>query len=117
MGVKTFKGFDKNLQCRGFQYETGKEYEHEDEIKLCGSGFHSCEYPLDVLRHYPSTDANRFCEAEADGQMKSGGDKTVSSKIKIGLEIGLNGLIDAAVKFIFEKVDWKNAQESNTGNR
>ena len=112
-----YKGFDKDLKCRGFQYEVGKEYE-EDEVKVCQKGFHACENPLDVFSYYPPADS-RYCEVEQSGELsKDGGDsKVASSKIKIGAEIGLSGLIRAGVKFILEKVDFKNAKESNTGNR
>ena len=112
-----YKGFDKDLKCRGFQYEVGKEYE-EDEVKVCQKGFHACENPLDVFSYYPPADS-RYCEVEQSGELsKDGGDsKVASSKIKIGAEIGLSGLIRAGVKFILEKVDFKNAKESNTGYR
>ena len=112
-----YKGFDKDLKCRGFQYEVGKEYE-ENEVKVCEKGFHACEYPLDVFSYYPPADS-RYCEVEQSGELsKDGGDsKIASSKIKIGAEIGLSGLIRAGVKFILEKVDFKNAKESNTGDR
>ena len=112
-----YKGFDKDLKCRGFQYEVGKEYE-ESDVKVCEKGFHACENPLDVFSYYPPADS-RYCEVEQSGELsKDGGDsKVASSKIKIGAEIGLSGLIRAGVKFILEKVDFKNAKESNTGNR
>lgn len=63
--IKAYKGFDKNLQCRGFQYEIGKEYEEKD-AKACNCGFHACEYPLDVFGYYPPTNS-RFCEVEQSG--------------------------------------------------
>ena len=57
--MKCFKGFDKDLKCRDFQYEIGKEYE-EKEASLCNKGFHACEHPLDVLGYYPPTEGNRY---------------------------------------------------------
>ena len=114
--IKAYKGFDKDLKCRGFQYEIGKRYT-EEKAELCESGFHACEYPLDVFGYYDPT--HRFCEVEIDevSEKKKDDDKICGRKIKIGAEIGLRGMIEASVKFIFEKVDWNNAQKSNTGYR
>ena len=63
--MKAYKGFDKDLKCRGFQYEIGKEYE-EGKASLCNRGFHACLYPLDVLGYYPPTEKNRYCVVEID---------------------------------------------------
>ena len=100
--MKAFKGFDKRLRCRGFQYEVGKEYQ-EQEAALCRKGFHACENPLDTFRYYPPTDS-RYCEVEIDdnGQRNSDDSKVCGEKIKIGEEIGLDGVIKAGVQFIFE---------------
>ena len=100
--LKAFKGFDKRLRCRGFQYEVGKEYQ-EQEAALCRKGFHACENPLDTFRYYPPTDS-RYCEVEIDdnGQRNSDDSKVCGKKIKIGEEIGLDGVIKAGVQFIFE---------------
>ena len=113
--MKAFKGFDKNLKCRGFQYEVGKEYE-EDKAELCNSGFHACENPLDVLRYYDPA-SSRFCEVDIEDNGERGGDSKVCGKhIKIKTEIGLSGLIKAGVKFVLDKVDF-NSASTNTGNR
>ena len=103
--MKAFKGFDKRLRCRGFQYEVGKEYQ-EQEAALCRKGFHACENPLDTFRYYPPTDS-RYCEVEIDdnGQRNSDDSKVCGKKIKIGAEIGLDGLIKAGVQFIFDKCE------------
>ena len=116
--MKLYKGFDKDLKCRDFQYEIGKEYEHKGQVKTCKSGFHACENPLDVFNYYPPSDS-RYCKVEGDGQIDKGTDdsKVAVSKLRIGVEIGLKGIIEAGVKFILEKVDWENAKESNTGDR
>ena len=100
--LKAFKGFDKHLRCRSFQYEVGKEYQ-EQEAALCRKGFHACENPLDTFRYYPPTDS-RYCEVEIDdiGQRNSDDSKVCGKKIKIGEEIGLDGVIKAGVQFIFE---------------
>ena len=113
--VKAYKGFNKDLKCRDFQYEIGGEY-IEEKAEMCESGFHACEYPLDVFNYYNPT--NRFCEVELDevSGEKREDTKICGRKIKIGAEIGLKGMIEAGVKFIFEKVDWENAKESNTDN-
>ena len=116
--MKTYKGFDKNLKCRGFQYEIGKEYE-TDTAKACESGFHACENPLDVFDYYPPADS-RYCEVEQSGELDKGSDdsKIASTKIKIGAEIGLSGLIKAGVKFILEKVkkETSDIEESSCGD-
>lgn len=97
--MKAYKGFDKDLKCRDFQYEIGKEYE-EDTAELCERGFHACEHPLDCLGYYPPADS-RYCEVDIDdnGQRQSGDTKVCGKKIKIGVEIGLKGLIHAAFEY------------------
>ena len=115
--IKGYKGFDKDLKCRDFQYEVGKTYE-TDYAKTCKHGFHFCENPFDVFGYYPPCDSNglnRFCEVEGYGEIDKDDDSKIAcSKIKIGTEIKLDGLIKAGVKFILDKVKWK---ECNTGNR
>jgi len=113
--MKCYKGFDKDLRCKGFQYEVGKEYETE-RAEICEEGFHACEFPFDVLRYYNPADS-RFCEVELDANEQTHDDsKRVGKKIKIGAEIGLSGLVKAGVKFILEKADFENAKATNTGN-
>ena len=113
--MKCYKGFDKDLRCKDFQYEIGKEYETE-RAEICEEGFHACEFPLDVLRYYNPADS-RFCEVELDANEQTRDDsKRVGKKIKIGAEIGLSGLVKAGVKFILEKADFENAKATNTGN-
>ena len=115
--VNGYKGFDKDLKCRGFQYKVGEEYE-EKEAKICNSGFHFCEFPLDVFKYYEPA-SNRFATVSTNEKVYGDNDdsKKCSRKIKINAEIGLPGIIKAGVEFIFNKVDWKNNKESNTGNR
>lgn len=97
--MKAYKGFDKDLKCRDFQYEIGKEYE-EDSAELCKRGFHACEHPLDCFNYYPPADS-RYCEVEIDDnwQRQSSDTKVCGKKIKIGVEIGLKGLIHAAFEY------------------
>ena len=112
--MKGYKGFDKDLKCRGFQYEVGGEYE-EPEVKICEKGFHFCENPMDVLKYY-SPSNSRYAEVEGDGKIETHeDDKICCSKLRIKTEIGLSGLIQAGVKFILDKVDWKNAAATSTG--
>ena len=113
--MKCYKGFDKDLKCRGFQYEIGKEYE-ENTADICHKGFHACENPMDVFGYYNPADS-RYCEVDLDTNEQTEEDsKRVGKKIKIETEIGLSGMIQAGVKFILEKVDFKSAKESNTGD-
>ena len=99
--MSNYKGFDKDLKCRGYQYEVGKEYEQDGPIEACENGFHACERPLDVFRYYPPA-TSRFCAVEQSGDLsKSGGDsKVASSKIKIGAEIGIPGLVKAQIEYV-----------------
>ena len=107
MSKLMFKGFDKNLKCRYFQYEVGKEYIHDGNIKVCKSGFHACENPMDVFEYYPPNKA-RYCEVTGDGKEScdEDGKKTSFEKIKINAEIGLGGIIKAGIKFCFDRVKW-----------
>ena len=114
--MKLYKGFDKDLKCRGYQFEVGKEYE-EEKSDICDCGFHACENPLDIFGYYPPSDS-RYCEVDLDANdQKSDDSKRVGKHIKINAEIGLPGLIKAGVEYIKDQVDWDNAKESNTGNR
>lgn len=116
--IHGFKGFDKYLKCRGFQYEIGKDYEQEGKVKCCERGFHFCENPFDVFRYYSPSDS-RYCEVEGDGNADKANDdsKVATSHIHISAEIGLNGLIKAGVKFILDKVNFKDTKSTNTGDQ
>ena len=104
--VVTVKGFDKNLRCKGFQFEIGKTYEHEGAVVICQSGFHGIEgHPLQVLRYYsPAT--SRYAVATQSGSLArdSEDSKIVSAKIIIDAEIALPALIERAVKWVFDRV-------------
>ena len=112
-----FKGFDKNLKCRDFQYEVGKTYEHEGKVECCEQGFHFCENPFDVFGYYSPSDS-RYCAVEGSGKVDQDEDdsKVAVSKLHISAEIGLKGIIEAGVKFILDKVNWKDNKEYNTGD-
>ena len=109
--MRACKGFDKDLKCRGFQYEVGKEYE-EANAALCKKGFHACENPLDTFRYYRPTDS-RYCEVDVDdnGERNSTDSKVCGKHIKISAEIGLKGVINAGVRFVFDKCE--SATEEN----
>ena len=112
--MKLYKGFDKDLKCRGHQFEVGKEYE-EEKADICNCGFHACENPLDVFGYYPPADS-RYCEVDLDvNDQKSNDSKRVGKHIKINAEIGLPGLIKAGVEYTKDQVDWEHAKVSNTG--
>ena len=99
--VIAYKGFNKDLTCKGFKYEIGKEYE-EQEVSICKSGFHACENPFDVLDYYGDILNNRFCKVEQSGTIKKEYKKQISSKIKVVAEIGFTGLFKAGVEWIKE---------------
>ena len=117
-----YKGTDKDMKCRDFQFEIGKEYE-EAEAKLCEKGFHGCEYPLDVFAHYAPADS-RFFEADLDGvtDEESDDSKRAGTKIKLRAEIGIAGIVKAAVEYIKEKAESSKNQTgccsaaTNTGD-
>ena len=103
--IKSYKGFDKDLKCRGFQYEIGKEYEEKD-IEICSRGFHACENPLDVFSYYDMIDS-RFCEVEQSGeiQKEDNNSKVCSSRIKIKTELKLTDMINLGVEWLKEKTN------------
>ena len=112
------------MKCRDFQFELGKEYE-EAEAKLCEKGFHGCEYPLDVFGHYAPADS-RFFVADLDGvtdEMQSDDTKRVGTKVTLRAEIGIPGIVKAAVEYIKERTgkteDATGYQSAatNTGDR
>ncbi len=71
--ITSYKGFDKNMKCRGFQYEVGKEYEMDGEVKCCNQGFHACKSPMEVWDYYDMIDS-RYAEVEQSGKIGSSGD-------------------------------------------
>ena len=115
--MKCFKGFDKDLKCRDFQYEIGKEYT-EEKADICNCGFHACEFPMDVFDYYPPSDS-RYCEVdlEENGQKSSDDSKRVGKKISVKAEIGIAGIIKAGVEYIKEQVNWEDDKATNTGNQ
>ena len=96
--IIAYKGMDSNMQCRGMQYEVGKEFSVDGKIECCGNGLHACERPLDVLGYYPPGTGARYFRVEQSGDMarERGGDSKVASrKIRVVAEIGIPGLAKA----------------------
>jgi hypothetical protein len=102
--VVSYKGLNNDLTCRDFQYAIGKSYKHDGEVAACESGFHACQYPLDVFRYYPPA-GSRFCIVEQSGSLArhDSDSKVASQKIKIKAEINLAGLIKAAIEYTFSR--------------
>ena len=99
--IIAYKGFDKNLKCREFQYEVGKEYEMDGDIKCCERGFHACESPLEVFDHYDMLNS-RFAEVEQSGKIdkEENTTKVCSSRIKVKAELKIADIINLGVEWI-----------------
>ena len=99
--ITSYKGFGKNMQCRGFQYEVGKEYEMDGEIKCCNRGFHACKSPLEVWDYYDMLNS-RFAEVEQSGKIdeEEKSTKVCSSHIKIKAELKLADIINIGVEWL-----------------
>ena len=106
--IIAYKAMDKNMQCRGKQYEVGKTY-HEDRAACCNAGIHACENPLDVLHYYPLKDSPRFFEVECGGNVdKSGEDsKLACTELTVKGEVNFAGLVKATVNAVFNRVKGK----------
>ena len=106
--IIAYKAMDKNMQCRGKQYEVGKTY-HEDKADCCHAGMHACENPLDVLHYYPLRDSPRFFEVECGGNVdKSREDsKLACTELTVKGEVNFAGLVKATVNAVFNRVKGK----------
>ena len=113
--IKSYKGFNKDMTCRGFQYEEGKEYE-EETADACHSGFHACEHPLDCLNYY-SPNESVYHEVEQSGEFDRGEDdsKVASTKIKIGARLDISGLVKAAIDFTMSRVKKEAKSDEDYG--
>lgn len=110
--MKVYKATDKDMKCRGFQYELGKTAEVEGDIELCRKGLHACEMPLDVLGYYAPGDGSRYFEAEledASSKKRSDDTKRVGKKLTLSAEIGIPGLVKAQVEYVKAQCDFDNA--------
>ncbi|HFH3993891.1 TPA: DUF7666 domain-containing protein [Pseudomonas aeruginosa] len=121
--VTAYKGFKQDLTCRGYQFEIGGTYKHEGEVEACASGFHSCEYPLDVFGYYAPGDS-RFAIVKASGQLSRHDDdsKIASATLVVEAEISMPTMISRAIDWIMARLDNSVEQTvvgdtaSNTGN-
>lgn len=122
--VTAYKGFKQDLTCRDYQFEIGGTYKHDGEVEACASGFHSCEYPLDVFGYYAPSES-RFAIVKASGQLSRHDDdsKIASATLVVEAEISMPAMISRALDWIMSKVDKSVEQTvvgetaSNTGNR
>ena len=100
--MKVYKGTDRNIRCRGYQFTPGVAAE-EDAAILCERGFHACEAPLDVLSYYAPGEGSRYFEADLDGvspQRHPADTKVCGKKITLGVELGIPGLVKAQIEYV-----------------
>ncbi|ELV4903749.1 hypothetical protein SHA30_000542 [Salmonella enterica subsp. enterica serovar Agona] len=126
--IVTFKGFNKDLKCRDFQFEIGKTFHHDGKVEACVSGFHACECPFDVFSYYSPADS-RFAETISFGitnREEDGDTKIASASITIKAELTLPQFIQRGIEWILSKIDKSLEQQimcgncsaaTNTGNR
>ena len=116
--MKVYKGTDKDIKCRGYQFTPGVEAV-EDRAELCSKGFHACEAPLDVLGYYPPGAGSRYFEAELEdvSPERRGDSKVCGKRITLGAEVGLPGLVKAHVEWVKSNIDESKEQTVIPGNR
>ena len=115
--IFSIKGFDKDLQCRGYQFKVGKTYTHDGVVKVCESGFHAVEYGIDAFSYYAPCDS-RYCLVEQSGDTKrhSNDTKIASASITIKAEIKIPQLVQQSVDWIMSHLT-STKTESNTGDQ
>ncbi|EBW3140875.1 hypothetical protein EI833_06225 [Salmonella enterica subsp. enterica serovar Newport] len=117
--IVTFKGFNKDLKCRDFQFEIGKTFHHDGKVEACVSGFHACECPFDVFSYYSPADS-RFAETISFGitdREEDGDTKIASASITIKAELTLPQFIQRGIEWIWSKIDKSLEQQIMCGNR
>ena len=117
--MKAYKGFNRDMTCRGFKFEEGKEYEQSGEIKVCENGFHACERPLDCFAYYSPVESV-YHEVELNGEISKANDDTkiASRKIKIGAQLNIAGLVKAQFEYVKENTTTENTdpKTANAGD-
>ncbi|MDX8962965.1 hypothetical protein SM259_09740 [Salmonella enterica] len=117
--IVTFKGFNKDLKCRGFQFAIGETFHHDGKVEACGSGFHACECPFDVFSYYPPAES-RYAETISFGitdREEIGDTKIASASITIKAELTLPQFIQRGIEWIWSKIDKSLEQQIMTGYR
>ncbi|EIE5746077.1 hypothetical protein LDQ19_003272 [Salmonella enterica] len=117
--IVTFKGFNKDLKCRGFQFAIGETFHHDGKVEACGSGFHACECPFDVFSYYPPAES-RYAETISFGitdREEIGDTKIASASITIKAELTLPQFIQRGIEWIWSKIDKSLEQQIMTGDR
>ncbi|EDW5318319.1 hypothetical protein CGF56_000309 [Salmonella enterica subsp. enterica serovar Manhattan] len=115
--IVTFKGFNKDLKCRDFQFKIGKTFHHDGKVEACGSGFHACECPFDVFSYYPPAES-RYAETISFGVIdreEEGDTKIASASITIKSELTLPQFIQRGIEWIWSKIDKSLEQQIMTG--
>ena len=113
--IKSYKGFNKDMTCRDKQYEEGKEYE-EECAEACNCGMHACEYPLDCFGYYsPNESVYRVVEQSGEISRHNDDSKIASTKMKIGAEISIAGLVKAAIEYTRERIQEDKGSDENCG--
>ena len=115
--ITAYKGFDKNMRCRDMQYEVGKTYEHDGDVEICRSGFHACEYPLDIFSYYdPASSKFAVVEMKEHVTKYDGDSKIAAASIHIIAEITIPEIVSKAIDWITNRID-PDRKQSSTGNR
>ena len=114
--MKVYKATDKNMKCRGLQYEIGKTIEADGELKLCGNGLHACESPFELFDYYSPADGSRYFEADAEDvspERDDNSSKLVAKKLTLGAEIGIPGLVKAHIEYVKEATNSSDDKNSS----
>ena len=109
--MKVYKGTDKDMKCRGFQYKLGEAAVFDGEPHLCRAGLHACEQPIDVLNHYAPNES-RYFEADAEevtDERALNDSKIVAKKMTLKAEIGVPGLVKAQIEYIKNQIGFEDA--------